>query len=75
MKHYWNVIAIVLLALASVVPALAQTQVQLPPLTGEYAVGRVTFDFADTTRKDPFVTGSTHPICSPPNPSFFAADA
>ena len=58
MKPRWSVLAVLLLALMSIVPALAQTQVQLPPLTGEYAVGRVTFDFVDTTRKDPFVSGS-----------------
>ena len=58
MKHRWSIIAITLLVLMNIVPVLAQTQVQLPPLTGEYAVGRVTFDFVDTARQDPFVTAS-----------------
>lgn len=58
MKHRWSVIAIALLVLINSVPALAQTQVQLPPLTGDYAVGRVSYDFADSARQDPFVTAS-----------------
>lgn len=61
MKHRWSVIAIGLLVLMPVIPALAQIQVQLPPLTGEYAVGRVSYDFADSTRQDPFVPASKQP--------------
>ncbi len=44
------------IGLLPLVPVSAQTQVEIPALTGEYAVGRMTYDWTDAARQDPFLT-------------------
>jgi predicted dienelactone hydrolase len=58
MRKFISIITALVIGLIAIAPAAAQTQVLLPALTGTYAVGRVTYDFVDAARQDPFLTDS-----------------
>lgn len=61
MRKLLLVLTALLISLMTIVPAAAQTSVTIPAPTGEYAVGLVTFDWADSTRPDPFLTAAQQP--------------